>query len=330
MPSTIRRRVPNALLDGSRPTAPSHIDGSATRRMAIVLVTLLGLTHSNPAVAQIEGFTEPHATIDLAATENGVVASILVKEGETVSKGQLLATLDTDVLETTLEVARAQMHSTGKIDAAQADWRSWQSKLDKLRELRTKGHASQTELERAEADCAIAKARLEMAREDQAISALDYKRIEAQLERRRIRSPIDGIVLKVFKDAGEAILPTSPNVLTLVELDPLRARFSVPTPQAASLRPGSSVLVRFPETGRQAIGAVEFVSPVTDAKSGTVPVAVVLPNEHGKYRSGVRCVLEVPPPAGAGGSTSENSANRATAPQKTDGPPGPNRKDNHV
>lgn len=251
---------------------------------------------SAPAAGAVEvnGFTEPYATIDLASAEVGVVAELHVHEGETVTKGQLLATLDTDVLQATLEIAKTQMQSTGKIDAAQAEWQLAASKLEKLRDLRTKGHASQSELERAEADCAVAEARLRMAREDQAVSSLEYKRIEAQLERRRLRSPIDGAVLKVFKDAGEAILPGSPNVLTLVALDPLRARFSVPGEHAGRFQAGAAVAVHFPESGQAAQGTIEVVSPVIDAKSGTVPVVVIIPNDGGRLRGGARCTLEMP------------------------------------
>jgi multidrug efflux pump subunit AcrA (membrane-fusion protein) len=38
-------------------------------------------------------------------------------------------------------------------------------------------------------------------------------------------------------------------------------------------------------------GAVESVSPVTDAESGTVRVKVCFDNPKGEYRSGQRCTL---------------------------------------
>lgn len=294
--SPLARRVSiESRLAGPR-AATARRNGSGGLGVCIVLAVSWVLVFSAAAAGavQVDGFTEPNSTIDLAATETGVVAELLVREGDAVTKGQLLATLDTDILQATLEISKAQMQSTGKIDAAQAEWQVGKSKLEKLRELRAKGHASQSELERAEADCAIAEARLRMAREDQAVSALECKRIEAQLERRRIRSPIDGTVLKVFKDTGEAILPGSPNVLTLVALDPLRARFSVPGEHAGKLHAGATVTVRFPETGQTANGTIEVVSPVIDAKSGTVPVVVIVPNEKGRLRSGSRCTLEVP------------------------------------
>jgi hypothetical protein len=53
------------------------------------------------------------------------------------------------------------------------------------------------------------------------------------------------------------------------------------------------VALSLPESKRRAVGQVEFVSPVTDAESGTVRVKVLLKNTDGQYRSGVRCEIDL-------------------------------------
>jgi multidrug efflux pump subunit AcrA (membrane-fusion protein) len=40
-------------------------------------------------------------------------------------------------------------------------------------------------------------------------------------------------------------------------------------------------------------GTVEFISPITDAESGTVLVKVRVANPHGRFRSGERCKIRV-------------------------------------
>ena len=40
-------------------------------------------------------------------------------------------------------------------------------------------------------------------------------------------------------------------------------------------------------------GAIDFISPVTDAESGTVRVKVRIDNPQNKYRSGQRCALQL-------------------------------------
>jgi multidrug efflux pump subunit AcrA (membrane-fusion protein) len=41
-------------------------------------------------------------------------------------------------------------------------------------------------------------------------------------------------------------------------------------------------------------GTIEFISPVTDAESGTVRVKVRMDNRSGLFRSGQRCSLQLP------------------------------------
>ena len=82
----------------------------------------------------------------------------------------------------------------------------------------------------------------------------------------------------------------------MVQLDRLLAVFSVPAPAAREFRVDHKVHVSFPGLATPAEGTVEFISPVTDAESGTVRVKVRIENPKQEYRSGERCTLE---PAGA-------------------------------
>ncbi|MCA9218580.1 MAG: HlyD family efflux transporter periplasmic adaptor subunit, partial [Planctomycetales bacterium] len=118
---------------------------------------------------------------------------------------------------------------------------------------------------------------------------IEHRRIKAQLERRRIKSPIDGIVTVVSKDIGEFVSPTDPIVATVVQLNPLLVVFSVPKNDARTLKKGQRVPVTF--DSKKVEGFVEFVSPTTDAQSGTTKVKVRVPNPKLTYQSGDACQL---------------------------------------
>lgn len=269
---------------------------------ALIGLLIAAFAHPSPAHGgQVDGFTEPYRTIHVAAAEPGIVARVSVGEGDRVRQGQLLATLDSDVLTASLRIAQAQVESIGRLAAARAEQKLCTTRLEKLRRLRADGHATQSELERAETDLEIARAKLLLAEEQRKIYALERQRIEAQIQRRKIRSPADGVVIKVHREQGEAVLAGDPTILTLVQLNPLRARLSVSAGQSAGLKVGQTVDVVFPETGRQARATVRIIAPVTDATSGTVSVTVDIDNSQGLYRSGVRCAVEIQdgPPAGA-------------------------------
>lgn len=260
-------------------------------RGALVTVVLATLTTASRA-SEIEGFTEPYRNINVAASEMGLLVTLDVREGDRVTAGQMLARLDQTVLNRTLEIARAAMDSSGRLEAAKADKRMHQESLEQLQQLRSRGHASQRELDRAQAQTDIAVARLKEAQEDLAVRALEYARARAQLQERCVVAPIDGIVTQVYKEPSEFVSPNDPNVVKIVQLDPLLIVFSVPIAEAKDLARAQTVQVRRGERSIQ--GTVEFVSPMADAQSGTVHVRVRIPNPGESIPGGVSCHLVLP------------------------------------
>lgn len=252
--------------------------------MTPLLTLLLALT----AEPRFAGFTEPIQQIDVAAPESGTVREVHVRPGDSVRAGQILAGLDRDVLEATLEIARLKAASTTRRDAAQVELQVKQKRLDNMQGLRRDGFGSPEELERAKADASLARIELQAAEEELRLNKLEEKRIEAQLERRLLRSPLDGVLSRVHREAGEYVPPSEPRVVTVVRLDRLKAKFHVPTAVALRLRPGAAVAIEF-EDGTRAPATVDFIAPTTHAESGTVLVETSLGNGQGRLRSGVPC-----------------------------------------
>ena len=259
-----------------------------------VLVVVYGSLCSGVALAAtVEGFAEPYRKIDLAPPEPGLIATLDVREGDRVTKDQVLATLDRELLMVGLEIAKAGKDAHGRLEAASTERDLRSSRLSKLQELHQRGHATEEEIERARGDLKLAEANVLAEQENQTVDALEYKKTETMIERRSLRSPIDGVVTRVYKEEKEFVSTSSPTVLTVVQLDPLRITFSVPTHQAVGLKVGEKAPLIISETGAKAEGTIELVSPVTDAESGTVRVKVLLDNREGAHRAGLRCALEL-------------------------------------
>lgn len=263
-------------------------------RHLVILSLLLSFAITSAhgaAEPEIEGFTEPFADIELAASEMGILAAIDVKEGDIVEAGQLLASLDDSVLQAALNVAHASRNSRGQLKSAIADLEMRELELEKLTELRSRDHASQQEVDRVAGEVRIAAARVQAVREEIEVRNLEYERIRAQLRRRQIRSTIDGVVTDIFREQGEFVSPSQPNVVRVVQLDPLRIVFSVPIEQRSKVVAGQQVALTIGAAGESATATVEFVSPTADASSGTFRVKVQLPNPDGQWQAGDRSVL---------------------------------------
>jgi RND family efflux transporter MFP subunit len=272
-----------------------------TKLWQAVVLTLLvvsaaqGQTSQNDAQDQdLEGFTEPIHKLDLIPPEQGTIASLSVHEGDRVKKDQVLGLLDCETQQVALKIAKNNAEAHGRLDSALAerDLRRW--RLAKLERLRKEGHANEEEVTRMASELAVAEANVLAALEQRAADVLEAERIASMIERRTMRSPFDGIVTRVFHEEKDYIGGNNSPVMTIMQPDQLRVVFTIPTALATRLKPNQNVALTFPTTGQKATGAVEFISPVTEAESDTVRVKVLIDNKEGKYRCGVRCAINLP------------------------------------
>lgn len=259
---------------------------------AILWITAI-LSVSLMQAAEFDGFTKPFREIDVASPEPGIIMEMTVREGELVETGQVLTTLDNDVHTALLAIAEQSKMAKGRLEALQAELSLRQDRVSKFEELVLRGHARQEELEKARMEQEIALAQLKASHEDLLIKELEYRKIKVQLDRRKIISPIDGVVTKLHKDVGEFVAPNEPKIMTVVQLDPLLANFSIPGPHVETLTLDQTVKIRFPISKQVVQGQVTFISPVTDAESGMVRVKVRVANPGGKTRSGERCLIQI-------------------------------------
>jgi len=240
---------------------------------------------------QAEGFTEPFQTVIVAAPESGVILGLAVREGDAIRAGEIIARLDSQVLQASLNAAREKAKAKGKINGATATVQNKSHHLQQMQELFKGDHASDKEVKQAQLESDLAQANLESTYDEIRAQELEIKRIEAQLDRRVVRAPNSGVVLELPRQVGEAVTATESQVATIVTLNQLRVRYFLSTVQATAIKRGERLQVSFPDTGQATDAIVDFVSPVTDSKSGTVRVELLIENADGDYRSGLRCVL---------------------------------------
>lgn len=272
------RHNPHRLIHWSLPT------------LALVGVVLCS---QSLRATELEGYTEPIRTIEVASDETGTVAEVLVQQGQSVEQGQPLLRLNSHVHHAQLEIAKQQMNMQGRMDAARAEMELTAQRHEKIQDLRKSGHARQAELQRASKELKVAEANLRSVSEDMETRRLEYERLVTQINRRVIRAPVAGIVTELHKEPGEFVAPNKPDVVTLVQLDTLMANFALVSNQSAQLRIGQSMKVHFTESDQTVSGEVAFISPVTDAESGTVLVKVAISNPEGNVRSGARCTIKL-------------------------------------
>ena len=112
--------------------------------------------------------------------------------------------------------------------------------------------------------------------------------VAAKLEMKIIRSPVDGVVVKVDLSAGEYV--GEKQIMTIAQIDPLNVEVVVPGSEYGTIKKGMLAEVR-PESpvGGVYTGKVMIVDRVVNAASGSFGVRVELPNPNLAIPSGLRC-----------------------------------------
>ena len=201
---------------------------------------------------------------------DGVIESIEADRGTLVKKGQPLATMD----QREFDLDRRAAEETLKVSLT--DFRRYE-------ELHRQELASQAELEQK-------KAQYELAR-------VEAEKAKLVIDRSVIRAPFDGVVVERFARVGQKVLiDENVPLFRVAALEPLLARVYLPEGALATVRPGSRVSVTAPEfPGVASVGKVSFVSPVTDAASGTVETIVeVAPDARRVLRPGMAVEILFP------------------------------------
>ena len=242
--------------------------------------------------SQVIGFTEAYKKIDLSSDELGSIAEMFVEEGDFVAAKAPVAQLDARVQKLQLEIATQVASTNSELEGAERILTKRKSILNRLRALQAKGHASDSEIIRAEMELSIAEAKRMSAKEDLVIREIEMRRAAVQLERRSILAPFAGVVSKIHRHAGEFLSPLNPEVVTIIQTDRLLATFNISSSKISMLRVGVSHQLELAD-GSIVDAVVERIGVVTDAQSGTVEVKFVIDNPDGHIRSGESVTLNI-------------------------------------
>ena len=259
-------------------------------RLLIVALWLF-IPSSGFCEESFEAFLQPNKVVDLASSYRDRLAALHVKEGEHVQSGQLLAEFDSRVLQSRIELAKMAAGFHGNIDSAKALVELRKSKLVALEKLHKSGNAKPQELDAVRTNLVMAKAQLLDAEEKRKFKGAELNVIYSQLEEKNIRSPLDGVVLKIYKQEAELVGGSSDqeSILTLVQLDPLLAVFHVTSTAISSIQVGETGVLSV--DGKPIHAEVDFISPVIEAQSGTVTIRFRLPNPDSEFVSGSRVIF---------------------------------------
>jgi membrane fusion protein (multidrug efflux system) len=213
----------------------------------------------------IQGRVVAEESVPVTAKIPGTLTRILVKNGDYVRKGQLLAQLDDDLLLKNMAELEVQLKTAQDIYERQKSL--WEQKIG-------------TEVQ-------FIQARTNKEALEQRMAFL-----KEQWQQTRIYAPINGTVDVVVLKVGQAISPGIP-LCQIVNLGQLKVSGDVPESYAASVRRGLPVQIHFPDIKKEVPSRITYVSPSISATNRTFVVEAALPGHSEQYRANMIAVLKI-------------------------------------
>jgi len=231
---------------------------------------------------------------ELAAEEGGLVIELAVDAGTRVEKGDLIARLDASRVELALVEARAGVPAAEAVIAErQAQSGQADRDLSRIRELVSLESGSETELDRAVSEAAVAKARVAQAKAQLAIAQARVAVIEQRLADLDIHAPFAGQIVGKMTEVGQWVRAGDP-VVDLVEFDRVEIRVDVPEGFIERVSRAKTAAVHLPALGREIEAQVLAVVPQADPRTRLFPVRLIADNAQGLIRPGMSAIGLVP------------------------------------
>ncbi len=239
-----------------------------------------------------ECLIEPTQTVEIRSAVSGLLDTVQVHRGDKITKGQIIATLDSAVEQATADVAKYKSQMAGPLKVAEAKLAFATKTFERRRDMQAQNLMSGQDKEDAERDMKAAEAELQLAQENHRLAELEYLEHANVVERRTIRSPLTGVVVDQMLYPGEMIEPgdSKKPIFKLAALDPLRVRVVMPRSSFGTVKRGmlADITPEMP-AGTQLKGTVKIVDPIVDAASSTFAVFVEVPNPKLAIAAGLRC-----------------------------------------
>jgi membrane fusion protein (multidrug efflux system) len=214
---------------------------------------------------EVQGIVKADQTIELHAEMGGTVTAILVKEGQNVSKGQILATLDSDVIDNSVLQLETQLALATTTYERQT--RLWEQNIgSEIQYLQAK--AQKESLEN------------------------NMKSLKAQARKMKITAPFSGIIDQIFAKTGEQTSPQMP-FLRLVNLNKVYVESEVTETYLKAIKKGTEVLLNFSSIGVSIESSISQVGNFINPNNRSFKTRIDLENPNNELKANLLADIKI-------------------------------------
>ncbi|MCB0682256.1 MAG: efflux RND transporter periplasmic adaptor subunit, partial [Saprospiraceae bacterium] len=211
----------------------------------------------------IQGTVQSDERINISSETGGRILDLKVQEGQTVSKGQLVALLDLEQIEK--QIAEVQTSLDLAQEVYERQKRLWDQNIgSEIQYLQAKNN----------------KERLEKSLET----------LQFQLDKSKVYAPISGVVETVVLKAGELAGPGAP-IVQVLNTNQVKVVAEVPENYLQAIRKGEWVTVKFPALDTEQKARVSLIGSTINPGNRTFSVEVDLSNPRGLLKPNLLAIM---------------------------------------
>ncbi|HPF51496.1 MAG TPA: efflux RND transporter periplasmic adaptor subunit [Draconibacterium sp.] len=214
---------------------------------------------------EVTGTVEADEDVNVAAETAGIIDEVLVTEGQNVRKGQVLARINTDVLERSVDELQVQL------DLAKTNYQRQKNLWDQ-------NVGSEMEYLRAKNNMESLEKRIAS--------------LQTQIDLAEIKSPADGVVDVVYQKKGNIGSPQTP-FAKVVNISHLKIYGDVSESYLTKVHTGDNVLVRFPALNTEQKASIAQIGNVIDPNNRTFRIRINLNNPDKSIKPNLISVLRL-------------------------------------
>lgn len=215
---------------------------------------------------ELQGNVETKKNIILYPEYSGLLTRVNVKEGQKVSKGQVLASIDDGGL--SQQLAQMEVQANLAKTTFERQQRLWEQKIG------------------SEIEYLQSKANYEG--QQKAINQM-----RSQVAKTSIKAPFSGIIDDVKSEQGTVVSAGQSEVFRLVNLNDMYIEVEIPESYLADVIPGKTVEVNFPVLNETITTKVSQVGNYINPGNRTFKIEVAIPNKAGNIKPNLTAKVKI-------------------------------------
>lgn len=196
----------------------------------------------------------------------GILTSVNVKEGQNVSKGQVLAKIDDGGL--SQQLAQQKIQADLAKTTFERQERLWKQKIG--------------------SEMQYLQAKTNYEAQSKAVNQM-----QAQLDKTVIKAPFSGIIDDVISEQGSMVSPGASQIIRIVNLDEMYIETDVPEKHVTTITKDKNVEVTFPVLGETIITKVRETGNFINPANRTFRIEVGLPNKNKEIKPNLTAKLKI-------------------------------------